>query len=80
MSFDKRRTATVQGIIKELFAAGQASLRPGDVNAVLRERGMPMGGWEVRAEFTRLERAGVLTLDAPTGNWLPGQAAETSAG
>ena len=69
MSFEKRRTATVYGIIQELFAEGKSSIRPGDVNSVLRERGMPMGTWEVRAEFSRLEREAALECDADTGNW-----------
>ncbi|NKC00184.1 MAG: hypothetical protein GKR90_17085 [Pseudomonadales bacterium] len=51
MSFEKRRTRTVYDVIQELFAEGKSSIRPGDVNSVLRARGMPMGTWEVRAEF-----------------------------
>ena len=69
MSFEKRRTATVYSIIQELFADGKTSIRPGDVNSILRERGMPMGTWEVRAEFSRLEREAALECDADTGNW-----------
>ena len=69
-SFEKRRTATVAKIIEELVASGKDSLRPGDVNAVLRERGMPMGTWEVRAEFTKLEAQEILSCEAATGNWV----------
>ena len=69
MSFEKRRTATVQSIVEELFTNGRAQLRPGDVNTVLRERGMPMGTWEVRAEFSKLEAQGLISCDAESGLW-----------
>ena len=58
MSKEHPRTETVYQIIRELFANGKTSIRPGDVNSVLRERGTPMGTWEVRAEFSQLERIG----------------------
>ncbi|MEM7002587.1 MAG: hypothetical protein AAF529_17490 [Pseudomonadota bacterium] len=80
MSFEKRRTATVQSIVEDLFAEGRAFLRPGHVNALLRERGLPMGTWEVRAEFARLEREGVIVCEAETGNWLPGAASLKETG
>ena len=70
MSFEKRRTDTVIGVINDLVAEGKSALRPGDVNSVLRDRGMPMGGWEVRAEFSRLEREGKLQCDAESGDWF----------
>ncbi|MEQ9450539.1 MAG: hypothetical protein RJQ07_03050 [Pseudomonadales bacterium] len=71
MSFEKRRTATVTDVILELVREhGKTALRPGDVNTVLRERGMPMGSWEVRAEFSRLERMGKLQLDEASGDWF----------
>lgn len=69
MSFEKRRTVTVYSVIQELFAGGKTSVRPGDVNSVLRERGMPMGTWEVRAEFAKLERESALECDPDTGDW-----------
>ena len=69
MSLEKRRTATVLGIIQEYFTQGNASIRPGDVNSILRERNMPMGAWEVRAEFSRLEAEGVIACDPETGAW-----------
>ncbi len=69
MSFEKRRTATVASVIADLVANGKTTLRPGDVNAELRERGKPMGTWEVRAESTRLEALGEIQLDAASGNW-----------
>ncbi|MFT7652331.1 MAG: hypothetical protein ACI9ON_000199 [Limisphaerales bacterium] len=70
LSFEKRRTATVIGVINDLVAGGKSALRPGDVNSVLRDRDMPMGSWEVRAEFSRLERDGLLRCDADSGDWF----------
>ena len=69
MSIAHRRTETVYGVIKELFESGKASVRPGDVNSVLRERGAPLGTWEVRAEFSTLESEGRICCDEDTGNW-----------
>lgn len=69
MSIEQRRTAIIVGILRELFTSGKTALRPGDVNSVLRERDMPMGGWEVRAEFAKLERDAVIECNAETGNW-----------
>lgn len=69
MSTEKRRTETVYAVIQELFAGGKSSIRPGDVNGMLRERGTPMGTWEVRAEFTRLEQLNQLSCDAASGDW-----------
>jgi hypothetical protein len=70
LSFEKRRTDTVIGVINDLVAEGKSALRPGDVNSVLRDRDMPMGSWEVRAEFSRLERDGHLRCDADSGDWF----------
>ena len=69
-SFEKRRTATVAAVIAELVADGKEALRPGDVNTVLRSRDMPMGTWEVRAEFVKLEKMGELQCDADSGDWF----------
>ncbi len=81
LSFEKRRTATVVDVLNELVANGKTALRPGDVNSVLRERGLPMGTWEVRAEFSKLEKAGQLELDSASGNWhLTEQSELKSAG
>ena len=57
------------GVIRELFANGKTSIRYGDVNSVLRQLGMPMGTWEVRAEFSRLEQQAAIELDPGTGAW-----------
>jgi hypothetical protein len=69
LSIELRRTETVYSVIQELFSNGRTSVRPGDVNAVLRERDAPMGTWEVRAEFSRLESDGRLACNEDTGNW-----------
>lgn len=77
MSVERRRTAIVQGIIEELIAGGKQAVRPGDVCSVLREKGLPMGTWEVRAEFSRLEAEGVIVIDPATACWsLKQQAGE----
>ena len=69
MSTDQRRTETVYNVIKQLIADGKTTVRPGDVNAVLRERNAPMGTWQVRAEFTYLETQDLLVCDPETGDW-----------
>ena len=69
MSIEQRSTEEVFAIIQELVANGKPTLRPGDVNTVLRERNSPMGGWAVRAEFTRLEELGRISCDEKTGDW-----------
>ena len=78
-SFEKRRTHTVKSIIETLLSEGRSVLRPGDVNAVLRARNMPMGTWEVRAEFTRLEAEGLLVCDAASGDWHLAEGATLSS-
>ncbi len=79
MSVERRRTEVVREIIQELFASGRSQVRPGDVNSALRERGMPMGTWEVRAEFTVLEAEGALLLDPATAGWVTGKSVSQAA-
>lgn len=69
MSVDRKRTETVYAIILELVEGGLQQLRPGNVNSVLRERGQPMGTWEVRGEFSILQAQGLIDLDTATGDW-----------
>lgn len=69
MSIEQRRTEEVYGIITELVANGKTALRPGDVNSALRERGAPMGTWEMRAVFSELEQEGRLVCDEESGDW-----------
>ncbi len=69
MSIERRRTETVYSIIQELFEQGRSAVRPGDVSDVLRDRGSPLGTWEIRAEFSILEAEGRLTCDEDSANW-----------
>lgn len=69
MSIELRRTEMVYSVIQDLVGNGKATFRPGDVNALLRERDAPMGTWEVRAEFSRLEREGRIACNDETGDW-----------
>ena len=69
MSIELRRTEMVYSVIQELVAKGKATVRPGDVNSVLREREAPLGTWEVRAEFSRLEKDGRLACNEESGDW-----------
>lgn len=67
----KRRTEQVRRAVEALLARTDSAegFRPGDVNAVLRERNEPMGAWEVRGELSKLEREGYLLCDTATGRW-----------
>lgn len=69
MSIEHRRTEAVYAVITELFADGRTTIRPGDVNDVLRGQNSPLGTWQVRAEFSRLEADGRLVCDEATGDW-----------
>ena len=69
MSIELRSTEMVYSLIQELFADGKTAVRPGDVNSLLRERNTPMGTWEVRAEFSKLEADGRLACNEETGDW-----------
>lgn len=70
MSIELRRTEMVYSVIQELAANGKSTVRPGDVNALLRERDTPLGTWEVRAEFSRLERDGRIACNEESGDWF----------
>ncbi|NJN51998.1 MAG: hypothetical protein HC809_09715 [Gammaproteobacteria bacterium] len=71
MPSDLRRTRLVHTVFKDLIARGapDAGIRPGAINTELRERGSPMGAWEVRTELTALEAAGEARCDPATGIW-----------
>jgi len=73
---DPRRTDLVQRTFDELAATGRfdGGLRPSDIGAHLRERGEPLGTWEIRYELSQLEHAGKIELDANTGRWHPAKA------
>jgi hypothetical protein len=69
LSVEQRRTKLVYSVIEELVEAGKAEFQPGDVNSALRERGQPLGTWEVRGEFSVLSNQGLINLDPTTGRW-----------
>ncbi len=69
MSNRQIRTEIVFAVIQELFAGGKIAVRPGDVSSALREQDTPLGTWEVRVEFARLERLNRIECDADTGLW-----------
>ena len=69
MTIEQRLTEEVFGIIEELISNGTPGVRPGDVSSKLRERGAPLGTWQIRAEFTQLEEQGRIACNAETGAW-----------
>ena len=69
MSIEHRRLQLILSIIQEIVDSGTTSFRPGHVNDVLREQNSPIGNWQVRADFTELERKGVLQCDESSGDW-----------
>ncbi len=79
MSLAHRRTEAVFSVLKELYENGKTDFRPGDVNTVLRERGEPLGTWEVRAEFTELERQNRIVCNEDTGMWHLAENAENAS-
>ena len=68
MSNDQRVTDNVFAAVREV-AASTPTFRPGDVAGFLRDKGEPMGAWEIRGELSRLEAAGLLSNDPVTGTW-----------
>ena len=68
MSNDQRVTDNVLAAVREV-AASMPAFRPGDVASLLRDKGEPMGAWEIRGELSRLEAAGLLSNDPVTGTW-----------
>lgn len=69
LSIENRRTKTVYAVVQQLVRDGRSSFLPGDVNSALRERGQPMGTWEVRSELSALEAARLIELDPESGRW-----------
>ncbi len=82
LSIELRRTEMVYNVIQQIAAAGKETLRPGDVSTRLREMGSPLGSWEIRAEFSVLERQSRIACDAESGAWFIVQpaVAQDSAG
>ena len=79
MSIEDRQTKTVYAVIEELVEQGAATFRPGDVASALRERGQPLGAWEIRGEFSVLEADGLISVDAKSGEWSIKKAASRKA-
>ena len=68
LSNDQRVTDNVFAAVREV-AAGTPTFRPGDIASHLRDKGQPMGAWEIRGELSRLEAAGLISNDPITGAW-----------
>jgi len=68
LNTDRRRSDTIYAVIQQI-AEDRPEFRPGDIADFLRDKGQPMGVWEIRAELSRLEAKGLLSNDANTGNW-----------
>ena len=64
-----RRTRTVFEAVVALVGEGASHFRPGDVASHLREAGSPIGVWEIRGEFTNLERMALIELDPEHAVW-----------
>ena len=69
MSIDKRRTEIVEAVIDEIVENGKATFKPGDVADLLRDKNDPISVWQVRAEFSSLEGAGLIDFDSETALW-----------
>jgi hypothetical protein len=65
----QKRTRLVLDAFEQLIADGVSELRPGNVAALLREKGQPLGAWEVRFEFSSLESEGLIACDPESGAW-----------
>ena len=66
MSIDKRRTEIVEAVIDEIVENGKATFKPGDVADLLRDKNDPISVWQLRAEFSSLEDAGLILFDSET--------------
>ena len=69
MSETLRLTKAIYEAVCRVVADGNVSLRPGDIVGYFRDQDRPLGSWEVRGQFTRLENLGLLKIDATTGIW-----------
>jgi len=69
LSIEDRTTEAVYAIIQQLFSEGKTAIRAGDVADVLRATNAPLGTWQLRAEFTKLEALNRISCDAETGDW-----------
>ena len=69
MSTLNRHLRLIVEIIQTVVGQGKQAFRPGHINDVLRERNLPVGNWQVRADFSELESLGLIECDASTGDW-----------
>lgn len=69
LSLAQRRTNLVLSAIEKLVAGGRRQFRPGDIVSHLRAQNQPLGTWEVRAELSNLEAAGLIELNADSACW-----------
>lgn len=69
MSIEQRRTKKIFEVIQEIVAAEGHHFRPGDIASVLRDRGQPLGTWEIRGQLSILEAEGLVRLDPESGTW-----------
>ncbi len=79
MSIEQRRTKRIFGVIQEIVAAQGGRFRPGDIASVLRERGQPLGAWEIRGQLSILEAEGLIRLEPESGTWEIASAASRRA-
>ena len=76
----QKRTRLVLDAFEQLNADGASELRPGNVAALLREKGQPLGAWEVRYEFSSLESEGLIACDPESGDWRLGDGRSRKTG
>ncbi|HEY5679278.1 MAG TPA: hypothetical protein VIS55_04355 [Pseudomonadales bacterium] len=69
MSIEQRRTKRIFRVIQEIVGAKGRDFRPGDIASVLRERGQPLGAWEIRGQLSILEAEGLIRLVPESGSW-----------
>ncbi len=69
MSIEQRRTKRIFEVIQEIVGADGKGFRPGDIASVLRERGQPLGAWEIRGQLSILEAEGLIRLEPDSGAW-----------
>ena len=69
MSIERKRTEMIYAIFRRLVSGGRTAVRPGDIASALRDRGQPLGSWEVRGELSTLEAQGLICCNEDTGAW-----------
>jgi hypothetical protein len=67
LSIEQHRTDQVYAVIQLLVENGTTNFRPGDIADALREKGVPLLNWEIRAELATLEVNGQVSNDPATG-------------